>query len=318
MASLLDIPPEIIDIIIMHLQGPEEPLTAPRYRARTRPRMASGAEQLCPCYDGEDMMKQLLTYSGQNFGKEGRDVVRFGTSHPYITNCIEQSGHCAVVDALVTRFGVVPPITMTIPSAVRYVHVNFLIHILEVADMFDCSRTVNVLFQCLWSDLDSESHQQEGRPLMAHLHRYPQLRKVIISFAADIAAHHVGALTSSAATRLIRKDGHDGISHLDIHPPYQRYLPMEQSTRILSTLVQMLDLPNIRSISVAMPLTDELPISGERDETSWIAVFPSLDSIAAAWPNLKVIRLCTLVMIRYMDQRVMKWDIWVSRCWVHS
>jgi hypothetical protein len=88
---------------------------------------------------------------------------------------------------------------------------------------------------------------------------------------------------------------------------------MEQSSKILSTLVQILDLPNLRNVSVAMPLTDELPISGERDETSWMAVFPSLDSIAAAWPDLKVIRVCLLVMIRYMDQRVMEWDIWVSR-----
>jgi hypothetical protein len=137
MASLLDIPPEIIDMIIMHLRGPEEPLTAPRYRARTRSRMASGAEQLCPCSNGDNMMKQLLTYSGQNFGKEGRDVVRFGTSHPYITNCIQQSGSCAVVDALVSYHGVVPPITMTIPSAVRYVHANFSTYILQVADIFD-------------------------------------------------------------------------------------------------------------------------------------------------------------------------------------
>jgi hypothetical protein len=150
---------------------------------------------------------------------------------------------------------------------------------------------------------------------MAHLHRYPQLQKVIISFAADIAAHHVsaGALSSNAVARLIRKDGHEGITHLDIQLPYQRYLPMEQSSKILSTLVQILDLPNLRNISVTMPLTDELPISGERDETSWMAVFPSLDSIAAAWPDLKVIRVCLLVMIRYMDQRVMEWDIWVSR-----
>jgi hypothetical protein len=124
MASLLDLPPELINLIIMHLQGPDKP-APPGTRVRNRPRVTTGSQLLCPCYDSEVIMQQLLTHAGKGAGVEG-DVVRLGTSHPYIQDCIIESRSCEMIDvrAIVgekTGLMALPPSRTVIPSAVRYV-----------------------------------------------------------------------------------------------------------------------------------------------------------------------------------------------------
>jgi hypothetical protein len=128
MASLLDLPPELIHLIIMHLQGPERS-ALPGTRIRNRPRVATGTQLVCPCYDAENIMKQLLTRAGTDPGEEGENVVRFGTSHSFIEDCVIESRICEMVDvmAVVIRgkgLMALPPSRTVIPSAVRYVNLH--------------------------------------------------------------------------------------------------------------------------------------------------------------------------------------------------
>jgi hypothetical protein len=122
MISILDLPPELIDMIFSHFQGPEEQgpeiSPVPGLRGRKRARIGS-AEVVCSCINNDRMMGQLLSCAGHDLEEHGRDVVRFARSHSYIMDCVLQSGRCEMVDAWATHHGVIPSLTTTIPSAVR-------------------------------------------------------------------------------------------------------------------------------------------------------------------------------------------------------
>jgi hypothetical protein len=120
MSSLLDLPPEIILIIISHLQGPDKPSKS-GLQVRKRPRTANGGQLLCPCCDDENIMGQILTHAGKEEDGEKSDVMQLGKAHPYLMECIVQSRCCEMVDALLTSAGVIaPPLVKTpITSAVR-------------------------------------------------------------------------------------------------------------------------------------------------------------------------------------------------------
>jgi hypothetical protein len=117
MPGLLDLPPELINQIIQHL-APDKKLSFIQQN-RKRPRLASGRPVVCPCFDAENMMGQLLTLAGKDWGSAGRDVINFGLAHPYLMDCIDQAGTCEVVDALVTKYGVLPSPTACNPDLVR-------------------------------------------------------------------------------------------------------------------------------------------------------------------------------------------------------
>lgn len=126
MASLLDLPPELINLIILYLSERDKP-PVPERNALTirRPVMANGHLMICPCGHHEGIMKQLLTSAaGKRDEDERRDIVRFGAAHPYIMDCIVQLGRCEMVDVLVSRDGVVPCrlLPTTTPFGVRQVH----------------------------------------------------------------------------------------------------------------------------------------------------------------------------------------------------
>jgi hypothetical protein len=117
MPSLLNLPPNLIAQIIQHL-APDKKLSFIQQN-RKRPRLASGRLVVCPCFDTEKMMGQLLTIAGKDWGRTGKDVINFGLAHPYIMDCIEKGGNCEVVDALVTKYGVLPSLTACNPDLVR-------------------------------------------------------------------------------------------------------------------------------------------------------------------------------------------------------
>jgi hypothetical protein len=109
MASILDLPPELILWIMLYIGQPNK-----SFRPRAMPSPANGQGYLCPCSEeGYLHIGDLLLY-----GDSG-DIVRYGTSHPYIMDCIDQSRCFEIVDAHVTEQGVVPPLAPTISSAVR-------------------------------------------------------------------------------------------------------------------------------------------------------------------------------------------------------
>jgi hypothetical protein len=124
MAFLLDLPPELINLIIMHLQDTDEPSDPEIPVVRERPFMMGGVPLLCSCYDEENMVDQLWTQDGPESRKVQRNVIRFGTAHPYIADCIAKSRRCEMVDVWVTAnrpsgLIVMPSIRAALPSTVR-------------------------------------------------------------------------------------------------------------------------------------------------------------------------------------------------------
>jgi hypothetical protein len=124
MPSLLDLPPELINLIILHLQGPDKPSDPGIPVVRERPTMLGGVPLLCSCYDGENMVDQLWTQDGPESRGVQRSVIRFGTAHPYIADCIADSRRCEMVDVWVTAnrpsgLIVMPSIGASLPSTVR-------------------------------------------------------------------------------------------------------------------------------------------------------------------------------------------------------
>jgi hypothetical protein len=127
MTSILDLPPELIIVILGHLGEPDKPsIPSAGVPVEYCLRGMNGVQRLCPCSDKDKIVDQLLTTAGRYFGKAARrmqrDVVQFGTSHPYFMNCIDQSGYCEMVDASASDSGIVLRNTMSIPFAVRQVH----------------------------------------------------------------------------------------------------------------------------------------------------------------------------------------------------
>jgi hypothetical protein len=124
MASILDLPPELILAILSYLGKHDQPSWQDP-SVDKRPRLASAEAMDCPCFGDTSKTEQLLTCAGRHFNDQAekvqRDVVRFGTSHPYFMGCLTESGLCQVVDAWSFNSGLVWPSTPTIPFAVRQV-----------------------------------------------------------------------------------------------------------------------------------------------------------------------------------------------------
>lgn len=139
MATILDLPPELINLIISNLKGPNELHKSGHRLNIFQGPQPSMFQALCPWSDQKTSGNQLLTSVGQDFGMAGRDVVRLWSVHPYIRECIEHSGCCEMVDASATHHGVIPSDTTTIPSLVR--QVRFLQAIATVTDT-DLSLTL--------------------------------------------------------------------------------------------------------------------------------------------------------------------------------
>lgn len=164
----------------------------------------------------------------------------------------------------------------------------------------------------------SEAHDSQARPLHAHLQRYPGLQKLILDSFGQVQDCEVFALNSpsdSPYNAIGAKKEHLGIRQLHIQMPDQTALPSEQVSFLLSRLVQTVRPPNIQEISVAMLLSDEHSHYEKHfEEThSWKEAFPRLDTIAATWPDLNVIKLCIRVVLRSKGDRIFGWDVWVSR-----
>jgi hypothetical protein len=118
MASILDLPPELIITILLHLAVPHITRSQGPSEARTR-------KLICPCADDFTVKEQLLTCAGDNSYLNAadirRDVVRFGISHPYLMDCVIESGNCEMIDAWgSTTAGItVWRNIMTIPVTIR-------------------------------------------------------------------------------------------------------------------------------------------------------------------------------------------------------
>lgn len=118
-SSMRNLSPELAELVMPYLQGVVGSSTAMMRNRRTmRDRLLSPRE-LCRCYHDKYTKTQLLARDRQYLGVGGRDIVRFGTVHPYIEDCIKLFRCCEMVDAWSTSMGVVPGATTTIPSAVR-------------------------------------------------------------------------------------------------------------------------------------------------------------------------------------------------------
>jgi hypothetical protein len=118
LASYLGVPPELMDLIVPYLRSLARPSAVMQSRWARRDRLIS-SQTLCGCFDDKMTKGQLLARAGQNLGVGGRDIVRFGTMHPYVEDCIKLFRCCEMVDAWNTSMGVVPAATTTIPFAVR-------------------------------------------------------------------------------------------------------------------------------------------------------------------------------------------------------
>jgi hypothetical protein len=101
MASILDLPPEIIDLIIPNLRtsvGEQQ-----QYR---RVLLANGSQLLCSCCDDERVSEQFFGHNGPHSFGDARNLVRFEKTHPYIMKCVAQSRYCDIVTAWATGQGV--------------------------------------------------------------------------------------------------------------------------------------------------------------------------------------------------------------------
>lgn len=78
---LLDLPPELINLIVGYLARP------------------SSASHRCPCFAQNDTNRQLDIYDNQASAYE-TDALHFGLAHAYIEQCIVNGGWRGVVDAL--------------------------------------------------------------------------------------------------------------------------------------------------------------------------------------------------------------------------
>jgi hypothetical protein len=95
----------------------------------------------------------------------------------------------------------------------------------------------------------------------------------------------------------------------------QKVLPDDQTSYLLACLVQIVHLPNLEEITVAMLLSDEWTHYRRdlKEAHSWKEVLPRMAIIAETYPKLKVIKLCIRIMLRSEGERIINWDVWVSR-----
>jgi hypothetical protein len=93
---LLDLPPELINLIVGHLAHPS---SIPRTHGHD-----NGVEA-CWCIPEEDD-RELVLYDGESAERERAyetDALHFGMAHPYIADCIANGGWIGVVDVLYRR-----------------------------------------------------------------------------------------------------------------------------------------------------------------------------------------------------------------------
>jgi hypothetical protein len=118
MTALLDLPPELINVVVGHLAPSSAvPLNE-----------AFDSSQSCPCIPQEDPNRQLVLYNAElehlRKGYE-TDVLRLGMAHPYIAQCISHGGWRGVVDAMWLKrrkdLGVIPCVPEELRGVIRYV-----------------------------------------------------------------------------------------------------------------------------------------------------------------------------------------------------
>lgn len=143
MASVMDLPPELVNLIVLHLVDLNTPLL-PNRHAKEEP-------SLCPCYDDTTVKGHFPRHVGPDRDAEEGDVARFGSAHPHIKKCIEQSGYHGMVELWATSRGVFPSVTTTIPSIIRQVH-----HSLEAMMIM----------------LTSVCSHSKGQPTLSFIHRH--------------------------------------------------------------------------------------------------------------------------------------------------
>jgi hypothetical protein len=110
---LLDLPPELINVIVGYLAPPSILL-----------RLGPCGIQACYCGPQEDDHRQLVLYDLRRISNPHEtDVMRFAMAHPYLIECILDGGRQVVVDAVTIfskkEFGVAPRIPTRFRGLVR-------------------------------------------------------------------------------------------------------------------------------------------------------------------------------------------------------
>jgi hypothetical protein len=118
MTGLLDLPPELINVIVGYLAPPPD-------IPRTHP---FGMPDPCPCLPKADWNRELVLYDSRPEHLETAyetDAMRFGLAHPYIGACILSGGWRGTVDALFLAdkqdIGVIPYVPEGYRKMIRYV-----------------------------------------------------------------------------------------------------------------------------------------------------------------------------------------------------
>lgn len=111
MTTILDLPPEIIQLIVLLIEDLD---TAPVFRSRPDTK-----RRLCRCADDETPEQEPSPETERDHRVPEQDLVRFATSHPYFRDCIIASGQCATLSLWRTADGMVSSRREVVPAAVR-------------------------------------------------------------------------------------------------------------------------------------------------------------------------------------------------------
>jgi hypothetical protein len=106
---LLDLPPEIINLITDHLSLP--------------PKNSRRISESCPHFSHDQNQDRLALYDASETSTDFEaDVLRFAMAHPYIASCMENSGQQFEVDTtVIDGLGVVPRVPEQFRGIVKYV-----------------------------------------------------------------------------------------------------------------------------------------------------------------------------------------------------
>lgn len=111
MITILDLPPEIIQLIVLLIEDLDAaPVSLSRPKINRR---------LCPCADDETSDKEPFPESKRDHRAPEQDLFRFATSHPYFRDCIVTSGRCATLNLWMTADGIVSSRREVVSAAVR-------------------------------------------------------------------------------------------------------------------------------------------------------------------------------------------------------